>query len=302
MTTLERKPTWANLGSEAVQNNLIESLQKADLDYDTELVDIYSDFNSEKLLIPGRKATSRTDTGEVFGIVSEKYQICQNRDALDFIQYIDDIELLKVGQAYPGNIFVIAQLPETTLLGDSIRPHMIFSNSHDGGGAIQATTCMLRLVCQNQFAQVFRDSPATVKIAHKGDVKGKLELAHETLIGVNEYMGRFTTHASELVGRKITPHIYNKVLDEIFKTDPNYSDLQNMRISDNRNRFNHIYNNDDNQNFKNTQWGIVNAMGDYITHEEPTRRTDKWEVNRFLWTLGSKTLQDTLHVVEDLAA
>lgn len=296
--TTERTATWSNIGSSSVDEKSVQAtLIGANLDYNVITRPALTTYNDQLIEIPNRLVTMREDTGEVFGVVSDRYQVCQNRDALEFVQYIQDVKIKKVGETRPGSLYLITELPEMTLLGDKIKPNLIFSNSHDGGGSVMSTICMLRLVCQNQFARVFKESPATMSISHRGNMDSKLTSAKETLIRTHEYMQDYSQRVTAMASKKITPKKFNEILAQVFFMNPENTERTNLRIADQRAAFQRIYDADDNQNFKGTQWGIINALGDFITHEVPARLTENWEINRFSNTIGTSRLQDVVELV-----
>jgi len=296
---MERETTWSRIGTIAEENDFNSLLKAADLDYEAVARDLYvDDDHGNKLLVPGRKMIVREDTNQMFGIVSDRYQICQNRDALDFVQYIDGIELMKAGSVYDGTVYMIGQLPEVTILDDAIRPNLIFSNSHDGSSSIKATICMLRLVCQNQFVAAFKDSPATMKISHLGNMEEKLAVAKETMLQVFNYLVNFKAEATELATAKLTPTKFNKILERFFATNEENSDFRNQRIEEERDMFMRAYKAEDNQNFVKTKWGLVNAYSDFITHAEPLRKRSNWEEYKFFNSLNPATMTEFIDFVK----
>lgn len=295
---MTRTTMWENIGVKASKNDFDTLIKEADLDYTAVAKDMYIEHEGSQLLIPGKKQIIREDTGDFFGIVSDRYQICQNRDAFEFVKYIDDLELLKAGSTRNGGVYMIAQLPEITVLNDSIRPHLIFQNSHDGSSSIRATICMLRLVCQNQFITSFKESPATIKVHHSGDLSEKLLVARDTLAQVNQYVKTFDAEANDMAIQKVTPAVFNKIIGTFFEQKAEYSDRQNQRIEENRETFLQAYNSYDNQNFKGTKWGIVNAFADYNTHQEPSRKTANWEENTFVWGISPAVMDAFIRVVK----
>lgn len=283
---MTRETMWANIGTEASVNDFDVLLREADLDYTVSKKDLKVEHNGKELIIPDRKIIMRDGTDQSFGIVSDRYQVCQNRDALDFVKYIDGITLLKAGQLYNGLVYMIAQLPEVEVLGDKIAPHLIFQNSHDGTSSIKTTITMLRLVCQNQFTRSFKESPATISISHLGDLDEKLIVARDTMSKAYQHIQSFNDEANELVGKKITPARLNKVMSKFFYTSPEFSDKKNQRIEQDREKFMEAFRADDNANFTRTMWGLVNAFADFTTHQEPARKTANWEESRFAWYLS----------------
>ena len=288
---MARISTWEKVGTESSSNNYRTLLKEADLDYNAVATDAYVDYNGSKILVPNKKVILRDDTQEVLGVVSDRYQLCQNRDALDFVEDMDDVTLLRAG-GVGGMVWMIGQLPEVDVLGDKITPHLIFQNSHDGSCSIKTTICMLRIVCQNQFVASFKDSPATINIRHQGDMDEKLIIARETMRGVYDYVKNYNSVANEMVMKKVTPDKFNEIVNGYFKIPEDASDRMKNMIELRRIRFHEAYNVDDNQNFIGTQWGVVNAFSDLITHEEYSRKTANRETNKFLNSLSPSPMND----------
>ena len=193
---------------------------------------------------------------------------------------------------------MIGKLPEVKVLGDSIEPHLIFQNSHDGSCSIKTTICMLRIVCQNQFVSSFKDSPATINIRHQGDLDEKLLVARQTMQGVYDYVKNYDAVANELAVKKVTPKKFNEIVEGFFKLPEDVSERTKNYILERRENFVAAYNADDNQNFKGTKWGVINAYSDLITHEDYVRKTPKWETNRFLNSLSPSTMNEFMSMVE----
>lgn len=295
-----RTSTWENLGVKASTNSFRELLREADLDYNVVTEDLYTEHNGTKLLVPGRKVALREDTNEVFGVVSDRYQVCQNREALDFVEHIEGLSLLSAG-ANGGQVWMIGQLPEVTVLGDRIAPHLIFQNSHDGSSSVRTTICMLRIVCQNQFIASFRESPATINIRHQGDLEEKLLVARATMSNVYEYVKNYDTVANTLVTKKVTPKKFDQILEGFFKVPEDASPRAISSIMERRERMYDAYNAEDNQNFKGTKWGLINAYSDLVTHEEYTRKSANWESNRFMNSLSPHTMDEFMKYIGAVA-
>lgn len=293
---MTRMSTWETVGTESKTNNVLELLKEADLDYTAVTEDLFVEHEGTKIQIPNKKVVLREDTKEIFGIVSDRYQLCQNRDALDFVEYLDNVNLVKAGSA-GGLTWMIGRLPEVTVLGDTISPHLIFQNSHDGSCSIKTTICMLRIVCQNQFVSSFKDSPATISIRHQGNLDEKLLVARETMQGVYDYVKNYDEIANTLATKKVTPKEFNEIIEGFFKIPEEASDRTKNFILERRERFHEAYNADDNQNFKGTKWGMINAYSDLITHEEYARKTNNWEINRFINSLSPTTMNEFMNFI-----
>lgn len=292
---MNRNATWSTLGHEFKTKSLQEALREYDLDYVVKTSPITIKDTGRDVV--GQVMTYREDTGDYFGIVSTKYPVIQNADALSFIESIgDDITLTRGGSTSWGSVYMIGELPEQTILGDQVKPNIIFQTSHNGSIPLKATICMLRIACQNQFSSAFKNSPATIRILHKGDVQGKMEVAQETLKGVHDYVEEYRRVATNMARRKITPAIFDQIVGEFFKVPDEAGPRMEARIQAEREQFISAYNSDDNGNFIGTRWGLVNAYTDYLTHR-PAKNLE----NQFYYSVNdSQPIDKFLDYVQNV--
>lgn len=89
-------------------------------------------------------AATRTDTGDILSIVSDSYQIVQNRDCFGFFDSIIDREEAiyeTAGVLGKGErIFLTAKLPSDIIVKgdvDVVNNYILLTNSHDGTSALQ---------------------------------------------------------------------------------------------------------------------------------------------------------------------
>lgn len=277
MVTDLRRSTFATIGTDVSgATSVNEVLERAKLNYTVAKTPIYVMENGEIVEFKGKKATVIEETGQQLGIVTDQYQICQNQEAFDFVDYVsDDLTFVKAGQTHTGLIYMIASLPNVQVLGDSITPYVIFQNSHDGLSSVRATISPLRIVCQNQFNLSFRDSSNTLSIRHSGDISNKLIEGRAMLSDVAGYMERFNDEAEVLAGIKLNRESMNNIFNQLFKYDPSkMSPKQVESFEQKRAEFLFAYEAEDNQNFKGTGWGMMNAATDILTHKRLTNRAN----------------------------
>jgi len=75
ITTFERTATWEGIGSNVSNATTVEEiLRSSDLDYTVEKRPMFIDVpgTEDKILVPDRCATVRTDTNDILGYVSKK--------------------------------------------------------------------------------------------------------------------------------------------------------------------------------------------------------------------------------------
>ena len=273
---MERTAAWNGIGTEFRTKSLHDAFKAYDLDYRVHAVPVSGiSEDGSTLQVPRCLLTYRTDTNQPFGIVSEKYPIIQNQEALGFIEAIigdSGMELVRGGHTSWGSYYMIGELPEVQILEDTIRPHLIFQSSHDGSVPLKATICMLRMICQNQFAHSFKESPATIRVLHKGNTEEKLKTAATTLLGVREYISTYGQKAEEYAGKKVTAKMLNKIIEGYFKSPDDATPRVEERIVQQRESFQSAYQELDNGNLRGTLWGVINAYTDYSTHRQVKNR------------------------------
>lgn len=304
---MTRTTTFANIGTDISGLKTSEEvLNAAGLNYNVVKKPMYFKDKSGNLIdYPDQRFTVIEETDKVLGTVSAKYQICQNREAFGFIDYIggaeEGFEYVKAGETSGGLVYIIAKIPNVTLMGDALTPYIIFQNSHDGMTSLKATICPLRIICQNQFSVSFRKSPNTVRIVHSTQMDKRMLVAREMMRDVAGYMDTFTETAEDLATRKIPYDDVISIFNHIFEYNPEkMSERQKRNFDDARNEFLACYNNDDNQNFRGTAWGVMNGAADYLTHHKPVRKTspDTLFVNT---TLVATTLNQIFKHISDYA-
>lgn len=294
-----RTSTFANIGTDiSACTTSEEVLNKAGLNYDVIKKGIkYEGLDGKVYDYPDKVLTMNASTGNIFGVVSNKYEICQNRDAFNFIDYIGSdnpgFEYVKAGEISNGRsmglVYIIAKIPDIKLLGDDITPYIIFQNSHDGLNSVKATISPLRIVCQNQFNLSFKNSSNTVRIVHSSQMDSRLLTARNMMHDVATYMSTFEETAETLATKKVSYDQVIKIFNEVFKYDPEkMTNRQVVNFEMNRAEFLSCYKNEDNQNFTGTAWGVINGAADYLTHHTGSRKptSDAMFVNTTLLSVA----------------
>lgn len=279
-----RLATWGKVGTSVRGSRNVESvLKKAKLDYTVTKQPVRLESG---IVVPDRFATVRESDGHIYDIVSDRYSVVQNQEAFEFIDMVaDQVKFEKAGETASGMVWVIASLPEVDVLGDRFVPHIIFRNGFAGNTKITAAIVPLRWVCQNQFNHAFHGSNNTVKVLHVGDVQSKMREAQEVLQLQAEFMEGITKQAEKYSVQKLPKNYIDRALDELFPIPEDANPYAKHRAEIQRNAFRAAYNHDDNANFRGTAWGMINAYSDFITHLEPTGKSETKVENRFMRTV-----------------
>ena len=307
---VDRTTTWHAIGKDVQEcMDMEQVLQKSGLDYTVEKRPVFTNFgedNDQKLIIPNRFVTVRKEDNHTYDVVSDKFEIVQNKDAFDFVNYMgDEIFYEKAGETQNGMVYVIAKLPDVDILGDTFTPHVIFRNGFSGKVKITAAICPLRLVCQNQFNFAFKNTQNAITIRHVQNANEKLAEAREVLKMSADYMAELNKQAEKYAGMKLSEMQIAKILDQMFPIDniEEMNPYKRKTLLEARTAFARAHEAEDNQNFKGTAWGLINAYTDYITHKVPQGKADTRDEGKFMTvTFHPAMMNQILTAIQTVAA
>lgn len=284
---IDRTTTWHAISKDVQECKSMEQVLRASgLDYEVMKKPVFTSVVDSGTLVevPNRFMTVNS-RGRIYDVVSDKFQLVQNREAFEFVDYMgDELSFEKAGETENGMVYIIGKLPSVNILGDEFTPHVIFRNGFSGKIKITAAICPLRLVCQNQFNFAFKDAQNTVSIRHVGNAEAKLQEARDVLKLSADYMRELNTMAEQYVGIKLTPAQVDKVLDQMFPIvdRENMNPFKLHQLEDARTKFKGAYNADDNGNFRETGWGLINAYTDFITHKPAAGKSETRNEGKFM--------------------
>ena len=146
-----RETPWHGLGTRVMEAPGSEdALELAGLNWKVRQEPIYTDNN---LLIPGYKANVRDLDDKVLGVVTDRYKVVQNDEAFAFTDGLlgEGVRYETAGALLDGRkVWILARMPREFIInGEQISPYLVFSNTHDGSGAIKVAVTPIRVVCNN---------------------------------------------------------------------------------------------------------------------------------------------------------
>lgn len=294
-----RTATWTNIGYDIQKATTVEeALKLSHLDYTVEKVPC---FLADGTPIPGAFCTKKENSTETFGVVGKEFSIIQNIEGFDFINALvgEGLTFLKAGENRKM-VWIIGQLPTVEILGDEVTPHVIFQNSHGGNTTLKATIAPLRIICQNQFNLTFRKADNKISLRHTSSIKERLHTAETVLAQNSIYLDEFKKKAEEMASAKVSRAKVDSFLDTIFEVKTDFNPTQIRNMEEKRTRFLAAYQAEDNQNFIGTQWGLVNAYTDYVTHKPLKKDTPTALENYFIKSTLKGSINDFVHQVSKL--
>ena len=172
MFSVREKP-WHGLGTivaEAPTSK--DALHLAGLDWNVVQSPIFA--GGER--IEGYKANVRDSDKQILGVVTDRYKVIQNTEAFAFTD-----KLLGAGVRYETagslqngrKVWLLATLPkEFIIAGERISPYLVFSNTHDGSGAVRVAITPIRVCCNNTLNLALATAQRSFSMIHTGDIKG----------------------------------------------------------------------------------------------------------------------------------
>ena len=310
------EPAWHGLGtviSDAPTSE--DAIRLAELDWDVIPKPIYDEFGRE---LPGYKVNMRSSDNMALGIVTDRYRIVQNKEAFAFTD-----ELLGHGVRYETagslasgkRVWMLARMENTTIAEENIDPFLVFTNSHDGTGAIRVAITPVRVVCQNTLNLALSQASRHWSCVHKGDIQSKLEEARFTLASAERYMAALEEEFGELKMKSVTDKQVREMTDKLLEIE--FNNLYNKaiktgniidfkerlrqqkyeeKLATKRNDILKIYHEKpDLVGTEKSAFRFVNAVSDYATHTEDHKQTRNYQENLFMKVADGHSMIDTAH-------
>jgi phage/plasmid-like protein (TIGR03299 family) len=305
---------WHNLGTE-IRNcpTSKDAIKLAGLDWDVISKPIYDEFGRE---IPGYKVNQRSSDHKNLGIVTNRYKIVQNKDAFEFIDMLlnKGVKFETAGSLASGKrVWMLARLEDRLMAEEEMENYLVFTNTHDGTGAIRVACTSVRVVCQNTLNLALQKASRHWSCAHKGDIQSKLDEARFTLQNAEAYMEALEEEFGELKMKKVTEQQVRDMTDKLLEIEFNnlfvnavkkgnvidfkerikqqkYEEKLNRKKADILSIY---FDKPDLRGTEQSAFRFVNAVSDYATHTTDHKNTKNYQENLFMRTIDGNGLIDT---------
>lgn len=232
---------------------------------------------------PEQKVLYRSDTKEALSVVSQRYQVVQPREVLEFYRDLTEIsgyELETAGVLKGGKKFwALARTGQSTALkgNDQVNGYLLLATSCDGTLATTATPTTIRVVCNNTLTIAVNGATQAIKVPHSTRFDAQL-VKQQLGIAVSQWDG-FMYRMKTLAERKVQSHeamnYFLRVLCDAQPVPGDVSVLSNERALK---KVQSLYDGQgrgaDLEAAKGTAWGLLNAVTEYVDHERRARSTE----------------------------
>lgn len=254
-------------------------------------------FTGENEPIRGYKANIRDSDRRILGVVTDRYKVIQNHEAFAFTDELlgQGVRYETAGSLQDGKkVWLLAHMPhEYIISGERISPYLLFSNTHDGSGAIKVALTPIRVVCNNTLNLALSTAKRSWSMVHTGDIRSKMQEARDTLFMAERYMDELgkefeALRLKKLSDQKVMEYIEILLPVEDGSTPQQIKNIERLR-EDMKIRY---FDAPDLQDTGKNAYRFINAVSDFSTHAKPLRRTVNYKENLFARTAEGNPLID----------
>ena len=307
---------WHGLGSRLSPKQPIEIWQR-EAGMDWKIQDSPVHFKSDSIgalgsihIFPDQKVLYRSDTKAPLSVVSQRYQVVQPREVLEFYRDLTEVsgyELETAGALKGGRKFwALARTGQgTTLKGnDQVNGYLLLATSCDGTLATTATPTTVRVVCNNTLTIALDGSAKAIKVPHStrfdpqavkkqlgiavsqwDDFMHRMRLLSERKVQWHEAMGFFMNVLCDANPNMPLPAVL-----------PNERALRKVQgLYDGQGRGSTL------ESAQGTAWGLLNAVTEYVDHERRARSIE-YRMDSAWFGQGAQLKQRALEAALQLAA
>jgi phage/plasmid-like protein (TIGR03299 family) len=295
-----RETPWHGLGTRVIEApDSRNALIAAGLDWNVLQEPVYTE-NRE--LVEGYKANVRDTDRKVLGVVTDRYKVIQNREAFEFTDALlgEGVRYETAGSLQGGKrVWMLARLPhEYIISGERISPYLLFSNTHDGSGAIKVALTPIRVVCNNTLNLALSTAKRSWSMIHTGDIKGKMQEAKDTLFMAEQYMDMLGCEFEELRKIRLTEKQVMEYIEVLLPVEEGATSQQVKNMKHLQEDMKHRYfDAPDLKHVGNNAYRFINAVSDFATHAKPLRKTANYKENLFARTMDGNPMIDRAYQI-----
>ena len=290
-----RETPWHGLGTKVLEAPASkDALQLAGLNWRVMQEPIYTAMEE---LVDGYKANVRDSDRKVLGVVTDRYRVIQNDEAFAFTDKLlgAGVKYETAGSLQGGRkVWLLAHMPhEYIISGERISPYLLFSNTHDGSGAIKVALTPIRVVCQNTLNLALANAKRSWSMIHTGDIKEKMQEAKDTLFLAENYMDELGKEFEALRMKKLTDKQVMEYIEILLPVEDGSTPQQEKNMKRLREDMKiRYFDAPDLQEVGKNAYRFVNAVSDFATHAEPLRKTANYKENLFSRTVDGNPMID----------
>lgn len=275
---------WHGLGNQLTSKQPLSVwLKEAGMDWSIKQSDVMFNAADDGLYLRHHDSAQvlyRSDTLAPLSVVSNRYKVVQPQEVLHFYKDLvqaGGFELETAGVLKGGRkLWALAKTGQSAWVSgnDNIKAYLLLATSCDGTLCTTAQFTSVRVVCNNTLQVAVNNKAGAVKVPHSTVFDPK-QVKEALGLGLSSWDG-FMRNLKELSQRPISPEeahrFFAEVLDDPCAEHPDLSPSKPMQ------QLLSLYDGAgmgaDLASSKNTAWGLVNAMTEFVDHHRRARNQD----------------------------
>ncbi|MCV2370013.1 DUF932 domain-containing protein [Roseateles oligotrophus] len=225
----------------------------------------------------------RSDTKAPLSVVSDRYQVVQPREVLEFYRDLTEVsgfELETAGVLKAGKKFwALARTGKESVLkgNDVVKGYLLLATSCDGTLATTATPTTVRVVCNNTLTIALNGASSAIKVPHRTSFDA---LAVKKQLGIavsqwDSFMYRMKTLSERRVKSHEAMNYFLKVICQSDFQGDSSTGLNNERaLKKVQALFDGTGQGAELAAAKGTAWGLLNAVTEFVDHERKARNQE----------------------------
>jgi phage/plasmid-like protein (TIGR03299 family) len=265
--------------------------------------------------IEGRQAIMRGMDGQVYGVVTDAYEVIQNEEAGAFLESLVGEGLAMfhtAGSLFGGRrVFVCCKLPDSMEIGpDQVDKYLVALWGHDGTMAFHIKWTPIRVVCWNTASAAFAISGGRVhatdcvSIVHRSNWKDRAAEAREALELTNLYYQRVEECFQRLLQRPFSDSDFTTLAQRLYpdKVKDNGGVIDKSAARAKLTRLFHEGKGMDHPEVRNTRWAAYNAVTEYVDHYWRYQKgkyggPEDVRMNHVIWGQGAQLKKQVLEML-----
>ena len=254
----------------AKQAGMNWQIQESPVYFQTDKGEGHNSFDEQKVLY-------RSDTGAALSVVSQRFQVVQPREVLEFYRdltkahgfTLETAGVLKGGR----KVWALAKTNMSSSIkgSDVMNGYLLLATGCDGTLATTAQFTSIRVVCNNTLAIALKNGGHAVKVPHSTTfdpktVKQQLGLSSSS-------WDNFIYQMKKLSERKLKNSESESFITKLF-TDPKEQFTNERAMKKVLELYTGHGRGAELSSSKDTAFGLLNAVTEFVDHERRARNTD----------------------------
>jgi phage/plasmid-like protein (TIGR03299 family) len=233
-------------------------------------------------IIPNKVAIVRKDTNVVLGVVNSTYKCIQNSQAFSFLDEFvakGEVSYYAAGHIRQGEkVWLLTKLHDDIRLSkqDVIQKFILFSNAHDGRGAIRAYFIPLRQKTKTLLNISFgKRVDQGIQMRHVGKVEQRIHEAKKVFVLAKDFYDAFESSIEKFYNSSFK----QKRVDLFFSSCFEAYSLDSTRTQNTLKKIRQRYEKEIKTfpDSTDTAWAWLNSVVDFIDYERLSKGKDRYD-------------------------